>query len=356
MAISDSQKVDLLWKKVGFGKMKTDTNAQKKAPNEAIVSEPIIKTASIWTSSGDIPGTIPASNSSIVHIYSDAVSGALETTEDGTASDNRTWKTSKTNWIPPTFGATYQLKVYAAATGLSNAQSSGTQLFETGSGNDDQWYYDYQSGVLHFIGTNLPTAIGTGTSNVIYVSGAHYVGSTGLGDAVGASQTFFKADLTAVFADATIKQGDLLVVTNAGDGEYGVFVANQDNPGSISNLTSVATRDSATADAGVLTSDVLYSSGTVTLGNVSLGSKIEEVMVTVNTTYDGANASMTVGDDSDNDRLMENDYIDLTATGTYQVNPSFVYQGTLDSSNTIKVYQNADSSTQGNVTVTVTYS
>ena len=34
MAITDTQKVDLLWKKVGFGKTKTDTNASKKAPNE----------------------------------------------------------------------------------------------------------------------------------------------------------------------------------------------------------------------------------------------------------------------------------------------------------------------------------
>ena len=42
MAISDSQKVDLLWKKVGFGKVKTDTNANKKAPNEAIASDFII--------------------------------------------------------------------------------------------------------------------------------------------------------------------------------------------------------------------------------------------------------------------------------------------------------------------------
>lgn len=356
MAISDSQKVDLLWKKVGFGKMKTDTNAQKKAPNEAIVSDAIVKTSQIWTNSGDIPGTIPGSNSSIVHVYSDAISGSLETTEDGTASDNRTWKTGSTNWISPGFGATYQLKVYAGATGLSNVQSSGTQLFETGSGNDDQWYFDYASGVLHFIGTNLPTDIGTGTSNVIYVSGARYVGSTGIGEAEGASQTYFKAALANVYADSDIKQGDLLVVTNAGDGEYGIFVANQNSPTQLSHLTSVASRDSAASDAGSLTSTVLYDSGTVTLGDVSLGSKIEEVMVTVNTTYDGANASMTVGDDSDNDRLMEDAYIDLSVTGTYAVNPSYVYQGTLDSSNTIKVFQNADSSTQGNVTVTVTYS
>ena len=31
MAITDAKKVDLLWKKIGFGKTKTDTNAAKKA-------------------------------------------------------------------------------------------------------------------------------------------------------------------------------------------------------------------------------------------------------------------------------------------------------------------------------------
>ena len=66
MAISDTQKVDLLWKKVGFSKTKTDTNANKKAPNEAIVSDLIIKPAEIWSDVGSIPSTIPASNTSIL--------------------------------------------------------------------------------------------------------------------------------------------------------------------------------------------------------------------------------------------------------------------------------------------------
>ena len=356
MAISDSQKVDLLWKKVGFSKMKTDTNANKKAPNEAIVSDPIIKTASIWSNSSDIPGTIPASNSSIVHIYSDAISGALETTEDGTASDNRTWKTGGTNWIPPSFGATYQLKVYAAGTGLSNAQSSGTQLFETGSGNDDQWYFDYQSGTLHFIGTNLPTAIGTGTSNVIYVSGAKYVGTLGIGDAVGASQTFFKADLSAVYADSDIKTGDVLVVTDGGDGEYAVYISNVNNPSNTGQLTAISTRDSATVDAGTLRSNVVFNSGNVTLGDVSSGSKVTDVTITVTTVFDSASAGITVGDDSDPDRLFSNDYVDLTALGSYVVNPDFVYTGTLDSANTIKAFVTQGTSTQGAATVTINYS
>ena len=111
MAISDSQKVDLLWKKVGFGKTKSDTNAAKKAPNEGITSDFIIKPSQIWALAANIPGVIPGASSSIVTVYSDALSTSLETTEDAPSSDNRTWKTGLTNWIPPGFGATYQLKV-----------------------------------------------------------------------------------------------------------------------------------------------------------------------------------------------------------------------------------------------------
>ncbi len=171
MAISDSQKVDLLWKKVGFGKAKTDTNAQKKAPNESIVSDLIIKPAEVWSDVGSIPSTIPSSNTTVLRIYSE-----LETTEDSSATNNRTWKTGTTNWVPPKFGATYQLKVYVDTAGSGNPASNGTQLFETGSGNDDQWYFDYQSGTLNFIGTNLPSGVSDGNS--IFVSGAKYQGNT----------------------------------------------------------------------------------------------------------------------------------------------------------------------------------
>ena len=356
MAISDTQKVDLLWKKVGFSKAKSDTNANKKAPNEAIVSDPIIKTASIWSQSDNIPSVMPSSNSSIVEVYLDSVSGALETVEDGTSSDNRTWKTNTTNWIPPSFGATYQLKVYAGPTGLSNVQSSGTQLFETGSGNDDEWYFDYQSGVLHFIGTNLPTDIGTGTSNVIYVSGAEYVGTTGISaEASGASATLFKADLSAVYSDSTINAGDVLVVTDAGDGEYGVFISNQDAPTTTSHLTTVTTRDSAVVDAGTFRSNVIHTSGNVTLGDVSAGSKIIEATIEVTTVFDSATADITIGDDSVPDRLFDTDYVDLTSLGSYVVNPNFIYTGTLDSANTIKAFVTQGTATQGNATITVVY-
>ena len=171
MAISDSQKVDLLWKKVGFGKAKTDTNAQKKAPNESVVSDLIIKPAEVWSDVGSIPSTIPSSNTTVLRIYTE-----LETTEDSSATNNRTWKTNTTNWVPPKFGATYQLKVYVDSAGSGNPASNGTQLFETGSGNNDEWYFDYQSGTLNFIGSNLPSGVSDGNS--IFVSGARYQGNT----------------------------------------------------------------------------------------------------------------------------------------------------------------------------------
>jgi len=355
MAISDSQKVDLLWKKIGFGKTKTDTNAQKKAPNEAVVSEFIIKPDQIWTNANNIPSVIPTANSSIVAVYSDSLSSSVETTEDATSSAHRTWKTNLTNWIPPSFGATYQLKVYSTTTGQSNPQSVGDQLFETGSGNDDQWYFDYQSGVLHFIGDNLPTAIGTGTSNVIYVVGARYTGPLGIdAESTGASVTYRKVNLAAVYSDANINDGDLIEVTDAGDGEVGVFIAKQDNPTQASHLTQIASRDSGAADSQTLSATFTFDSGNVTLGDVSATSRPLSVVVNVTDAFDG-NTSISIGDDQDPERLMDNNYVDLGEQMVFEVSPSYVYANALDADNTIKLYVTRGTSTEGNATVLVSY-
>ena len=357
MAISDSQKIDLLWKKIGFGKAKTDTNASKKAPNEPVASSLIIKDSDIWNQSSSITSVIPSANSSIAVVYSDAISDALEIVEDGSSSDNRTWKTNTTNWIPPGFGATYQLKVYSTTTGESNPQSTGDQLFETGSGNEDQWFFDYQSGVLHFIGDNLPTAIGTGTSNVIYVVGARYVGATGIStdsDSTGAATSYRKANLAAVYADNTINDGDMIEVTDNGDGEYAIYMSKQDAPTTTSHLTLVSTRDGGSSDAATLTADVTYDTGAVTLGDVSAGSKPISVVINVTAPFDGT-TEITVGDGDNNSRLMSSAYVDLSETGTFVTNPSYVYSNSVDAQNTLRVYVTAGDSTQGNATILVSY-
>ena len=48
MAITDAKKVDYLWKKLGYGATKTDTNAAKKAPNEAIASPLLLRGDNTW--------------------------------------------------------------------------------------------------------------------------------------------------------------------------------------------------------------------------------------------------------------------------------------------------------------------
>ncbi len=181
MAITDSKKVDYLWKKLGYGATKTDTNAAKKAPNEAIASPLLLRGDKVWQQASDIPAVMPGSNTAVVTVYT--TSAPDECTNDGTATANRTWKTGLTDWIPPEIGSTYQLKVYIHTTGnAGSAASGGTQVFATGSGNDDEWFFDYQSGVVHFIGANLPNGVSFSGKSV-YVSGARYTGTFGVGGA-----------------------------------------------------------------------------------------------------------------------------------------------------------------------------
>ena len=178
MAITDAKKVDYLWKKLGYGATKTDTNSAKKAPNEAIASPLLLRGDNTWNQASSIPGTLPGSSTGVVTVY--PTSNPDETTNDGTAAANRTWKTGLTDWIPPEIGSTYQVKVYIHTAGdASNAAASGDQVFATGSGNNDEWFFDYQSGVLHFIGTNLPNGVDF-TGKAVYISGGRYTGTKGL--------------------------------------------------------------------------------------------------------------------------------------------------------------------------------
>ena len=178
MAVTQEQKVDYLWKKLGYGRTKTDTSSNKKAFNESIASPLLMRGDKIWQDSGNIPSTIPGTSTSIVTVY--PTSAPDEATMDVTASANRTWKTGLTDWIPPELGSTYLVKVYIHTSGDAGNASSGTQVLAAGSGNDDEWFFDYQSGTLHFIGDNLPDGVDF-TGKSVYISGARYGGPFGLG-------------------------------------------------------------------------------------------------------------------------------------------------------------------------------
>ncbi len=202
MAISETQKVDYLWKKLAYGRAKTDTNANKKATNESISSPLLLRGNNVWSQADLIPGVMPGSSSGVVTVY--PTSAPDETTADVTATASRTWKTGLTDWIPPEIGSTYLVKVYIHTSGdASNAAGSGTQVFGAGSGNNDEWFFDYQAGTLHFVGTNLPNGVSFSGKSV-YVSGARYTGIKGVA-VPGATADF--TDITLTDTDAGSSAG-----------------------------------------------------------------------------------------------------------------------------------------------------
>ena len=213
MAITDAKKVDYLWKKIGYGATKTDTNANKAAPNEAIASPLLLRGDKTWNQASSIPATMPGSSSGVVTVY--PTSAPDETTNDATASTNRSWKTGLTDWIPPEFGATYGVKIYIHTTGdAGNAASSGTRVFAGGSGNNDEYFFDYQSGVVHFIGTNLPNGVNF-SGKTVYVSGARYSGTLGLQNNVANT-----GDITFTGSTLSAPSNADMTFDNSGTGQY----------------------------------------------------------------------------------------------------------------------------------------
>jgi hypothetical protein len=220
MAISDTQKVDYLWKKIGYAATKTDTVANKEGYNEAIPSPLQIRGDKVMTDSGLIPGTIPGANTSIVSVYTTSL--PIECTNDATASTNRTWKTNVTDWISPEFGSTYQVKVYVnLSNSAGNAASAGTQLFASGSGNNDEWFFDYQSGVLNFIGANLPSGVNF-TGKSVYVSGAEYIGAFGVAAAgsSGSVGNLTISNVTISANSAAVSSSANIILAASGSGAF----------------------------------------------------------------------------------------------------------------------------------------
>ena len=99
MAISDSEKVDFLWKKF-FGTSKTASAADKLASNETIPSPNTVYPDTIWKDSADIPGAPPTENASdsVVGVFTSF--DRIRLTSDPTSPPNVAWLAATT------FGAT----------------------------------------------------------------------------------------------------------------------------------------------------------------------------------------------------------------------------------------------------------
>ncbi len=146
----------------------------------------------------------------------------------------------------------------------------------------------------------------------------------------------------------TVAVGDQAYVQNVGNGEWAFYLYNADD-----TWVEISNQDSAQTDAQTyeitLTSTSNASGAIHTISN---GRRVTFVTVSVNQAFN-SNASLTVGDAGQVDRLMTSDENDLTSEGDYSTNPSYVYATGSDTP--INFYFEANGSTTGNAVVAITY-
>ena len=267
MAITDSQKVDILYKKLS-GVSKTDTGTAKSPANEANASPQLSPGSTVWQQDYYIPNvtTLPASNSSVVTVYRDSVTSTVQAVSLAESAANETWATNLTNWISPQFGAGYQVKLYAAPSGTSNPQTTGINLPVGGSGNADSWYFDYIAGIVNFADTNVPSAV---AGNVVYVVGARYTGVTGINN----------------FANLTI--GNILIAGNTISGNGSITVnGNISATGNISTTGNISAGNiSANLYGTVQTANQPLISNIGTLGNLTVTGNVSAGYLIGNAAY-----------------------------------------------------------------------
>ena len=180
MAITDTQKVDYLWKKIAYGAAKTTTGDLRAGYEEPNPSPLLLRGDKFWQQAALIQanGSLPTANTSIVNIYTSTLNSVIQSTMDTTVTTYRTWNTGLVNWIPPEIDPSYLVSVYIANANVGgNLIGVANTKISAGGVNNDGWFFDYQAGILNFNDTNLPSQMVAGKS--IYISGARYVGTLG---------------------------------------------------------------------------------------------------------------------------------------------------------------------------------
>jgi hypothetical protein len=304
-SFGESQKIDYLWKKLGYGVAKTSIpppgSGSKEAFNESIASPLLYRGDLVMTNSGDIPGTPPATTTAIVEVYKDGVgsfSPTVQCTEDLTSPDNQTWKTNLTNWIPTQFGDNYLVVVYVDTTGSTTPETTGTRLFQAGSGSDDTWFFDYQAGILNFNGATIPSVITGGvTGKSVFIVGYRYIGTFGVGGDT-ANITFSNTIISTSLANGniTLTSTGTGLVTIAGTAGIIIPAGNTDQrptPPTTSTLrlntqlTQLEYYDgsnwvSSAGDTSAITNQTLNGDGSTVNFTLDYEATAESILVSIN--------------------------------------------------------------------------
>lgn len=184
MAISDSSKVDLLYKK-NFGLAKTEIPANKGLSGESTPSPALNRGDKIWVESASIPSTPPSSSTSQVFPVLGILRAELvpDTSVNTINGIYKTWKIptgGNLNWISPEFGTGYQVEAYIAPTGTSDPKASGgIRIYQDGDSSGGEFYFDYIAGVLNFIGDTMPSTFQANPTWKIFLYGYTYIGGLG---------------------------------------------------------------------------------------------------------------------------------------------------------------------------------
>tara|TARA_R110000782_G_scaffold28882_3_gene72254 strand:- start:1232 stop:3601 length:2370 start_codon:yes stop_codon:yes gene_type:complete len=213
MAISSTQYIDLLVKKLS-GVTKTDNNTNKSASNESIASPPLIRGDIIWTQADLIPNTAQTvAGLTQSYLTTSAVACVADITSVPIGGVYPTWLTNLTDWIPTEFSSTWSVKVFIDDAAAADPTSTGTEIFAAGSGGTGQYYFDYQSGVLNFIGETIPSALTS--AKKIYVTGYRYVGVKGISAAISGSFGNLTVSNTTI---GTTSSNNNIILTATGSG------------------------------------------------------------------------------------------------------------------------------------------
>lgn len=164
---------------------------------------------------------------------------------------------------------------------------------------------------------------------------------------VGATSNTYVVDDIAARDILTPQTGDACFVRTGASGEYEQYVYD-------AGWILLATADSARTDANTAEAIVNFDTGSpVLIGNVSQNSRVTTVTVDVTIAFNDIASTLTVGDASDNERLLTNDFVDLSEIGTYVVNVDYIYTSAADTD--VLAYFDFGTSTQGSARVIVTH-
>jgi hypothetical protein len=181
----------------------------------------------------------------------------------------------------------------------------------------------------------LPVFIKVSTTSGILHNG----GSTGSGTGVITVANITERDALAP------SEGQLVLVADTGGGEWALYIYTN------SAWQTVTTEDTSTVDAKSISVDLTSgSSATSALANLTLSARITSIAITVGTIFDGS-PSLTIGDSSDNDRLMTANEIDLGIADTYIAIPTHLY----NAGSTVNAYYTAGGASAGSATILLTY-